>query len=526
VPVRRLRTLLLIAAVASSGVSIAGTPGTPLHIGHITIDAVSVYSEAEVTHGRFYRLVNLLHVQTRTELLRRFLLFHEGDPYDPAKLAETERNLRNFDFLESASVTASLPHDGLVDVAVVTHDALTTDINADFSNDGGIAAYSVDVTQKDLFGTGSSLDLHTEHGIERNANTIELMHPAALGPYWNLDTLYSNNSDGNEEKFDLERPLFSYTTPWTASLLFDRLLRNERIFAQGEVAARFRQGHRQLAISRSKVLHADQNGSSSIVAGLDLLDDSFSHLPERPLDIIPVGRHFRFLDGGYEWTGFRFVKLDFVDRDLREQDFNLGRFTSLHAAISPPSSGSRSMTVRLRASEGIGYAFSDHSFVIGQISASTRAPNDRNTLIALDGRSVTRFQTRYPQAFVTRIRLDLGWQLDRDVQFLADGQSGLRAYPDFAFEGSRRLIVNAEHRLFLGRELLQVFGPGIAVFADSGQAVNGPFRGMKSDIGVGLRIGIARIDSALIRIDWAYALNASPLNHRGPVWSISTMQAF
>jgi hypothetical protein len=31
---------------------------------------------------------------------------------------------------------------------------------------------------------------------------------------------------------------------------------------------------------------------------------------------------------------------------------------------------------------------------------------------------------------------------------------------------------------------------------------------------------------ALIRLDWAYALNASPLNRRGPVWSISTMQAF
>jgi hypothetical protein len=33
--------------------------------------------------------------------------------------------------------------------------------------------------------------------------------------------------------------------------------------------------------------------------------------------------------------------------------------------------------------------------------------------------------------------------------------------------------------------------PGIAVFADSGQAVDGPFRGMKSDAGAGLRIGIA-----------------------------------
>jgi hypothetical protein len=80
--------------------------------------------------------------------------------------------------------------------------------------------------------------------------------------------------------------------------------------------------------------------------------------------------------------------------------------------------------------------------------------------------------------------------------------------------------------VFLGRELLQLFGPSVALFADSGQAVDGSFRGMKSDAGIGLRIGIARYDGALIRIDWAYAFNASPLNRRGGVVSVSTSQAF
>ena len=148
--------------------------------------------------------------------------------------------------------------------------------------------------------------------------------------------------------------------------------------------------------------------------------------------------------------------------------------------------------------------------------------------MSFDLRSVARFDAKYPQAFVARLRLDLGWQLDRDVQFFADGQNGLRAYPDFAFEGSRRLVVNAEQRIFLGREILQIFGPSIAFFADSGQAVHGDLslRGMKSDVGLGLRIGIERFDSALLRFDLAYALNSSPLNHRGRVFSISTMQAF
>ncbi|MBV8545271.1 MAG: hypothetical protein JO093_05790 [Acidobacteria bacterium] len=518
---RSFPLLLLLAVLVSNRVAAA----QPLRVGRIVIDAVPVYSAAEARQGRLYTLLNLLHIQTRAALLRRFLLFHEGEPFDPALLAETERNLRLFDFLESVSVTASAPHDGVVDVSVVTHDALTTVPNASFSNEGGIATYSADVTQLDLFGSGASINVLSEHGVKRNVAAVEVIHPAVFGPHWRLDTLWSKNSDGDEERIALDRPMDSYTAPWSAGFLAEHLLRTERIFAGGSVASRFGNDHRELSAFRSLVLRSAPNGSSSLIGGIDLSDDTFAPLPDRPHDVIPASRHFRFLEGGYEWTGVQYMKFNYIDRDLRDQDFNLGRFTTLRAAVSPALRG-RALTFRLRAAAGAGHAFSERSFVTGQISASTRAPRDRNTIISFDGRSVVRFDTRFPQAFVTRARVDAGWQLDRDVQFLADGQSGLRAYPDFAFEGRRRIILNAEHRMFLGHELFQLLGPGVAVFVDSGQAGNGPLRGMKSDAGVGLRVGIARLNAALIRVDWAYAFNRSPHSRRGVVWSISTAQAF
>jgi hypothetical protein len=497
-----------------------------LRIGRITIDATPVFNASEAGGG-FYRGANLLHVQTRPELLRRFLLFKEGDPYDPEKLAETERNLRLFDFLTSVSVTAGPPHNGVVDVAVVTHDAWTTDVTGDFSNEGGKSTYDVDVMQKDLFGSGSALDIRTESGIERRAHSIQFLTPALFGPYWNLDAFYSRNSDGNEERLQLDRPQFSYTRRWATSFLFDHDLRNERIFALGEVSARFRHEHRRITFSRSYVLATNHNGTSSIVGGVDLVDDSFANLHARPLDTIPASRHFRFLDAGFESTRFHFVKLDYIDRDRLEQDFNLGSVASLHVSVSPRVSSDRPARWRLRLSESVGHKFSEGSFFIAQAGASARAPGNRNGIVFGDLRFISRWHTRYPQTFVARARADVGSQLDRDVQFYADAQNGLRAYPDFAFEGSRRFVVNAEHRLFLGRELLHIFGPGVAVFVDSGQAGNRVLRlhGMKTDAGVGLRIGIAPL-GALIRIDLSYAFDSSPLNRPGRVISISTLQAF
>src|SRR4029077_3175054 len=407
----------------------------PVRIGTISIKALPFFSAEEASQGSFYRGANALAVRTRVAFLRRFLLFKEGDPINPTKLAETERNLRQFDFLKSASVTAAPPHDVVVDVAVVTQDAWTTNVNADFSNDGGIAAYDFDVTQEDLVGTGGELELQLDHGVERRANSIQFFHPAVLGPYWNLHALLSKNSDGNEEKLQLDRPLYSYSTPWTMSFLYDHDLRNARYFREGQVAARFRQEHREWLLERSRGLHAGPTGSSRLVAGIDLLDDSFEPLPSRPLDLIPDSRHFRVLQVGYDSTGFHYLKLDYVDHDLREQDFNLGRQISVRIGASPRISSTRPAFLLFRGSESAGLEFSDRSFLLSRIDVSTRAPHDRNTIVSAESRFVSRFRTRYPQSFVSRIRIDSGWQLDRDVQFLADGQNGLRAYPDFAFEG-------------------------------------------------------------------------------------------
>src|SRR5262249_46557200 len=159
---------------------------------------------------------------------------------------------------------------------------------------------NVDVAQRDLLGSGSTLDLRAERNTERRTNAVEFLSPAALGAYWNLDALYARSSDGDEQKIALERPLYSHATPWTANVLFDHLTRNARIFSEGAVAARFRQRHRELAMSRSFGLHSGATGSSRLVAGIDFLDDAFAQLPEHPLDILPDARHFHFIDFGYE----------------------------------------------------------------------------------------------------------------------------------------------------------------------------------------------------------------------------------
>ena len=95
----------------------------PPRIGSITVTTLDVFTPKEASAGWAYRTTNRLHMQTRESVIRQFLLFAEGDPYDPTRLAQTERNLRALDFIKSATVTASEPHDGVVNVFVITQDS-------------------------------------------------------------------------------------------------------------------------------------------------------------------------------------------------------------------------------------------------------------------------------------------------------------------------------------------------------------------------------------------------------------------
>src|SRR5712691_10078658 len=244
------RVWIVIALLTSSA------RADTLRIGTITVKLTPLFSAAEGGTAGLYRIADRIQVTTRAALIRRFLLFDEGDELDEAKLRESERNLRKLDFLESVSIKASPPHDGVVDIIVETHDAFTTDINADFSNDGGRALYDFDVTQKNLFHRGGDFDLRVANGLYRRTTSLGVIDPEMFGPYWTAAAFAAISSDGNEQRLSVERPLYSYTTKLTALASVDHLLQNARTFRSGVIDSIFRQSHGEAAIQAGRVIRA------------------------------------------------------------------------------------------------------------------------------------------------------------------------------------------------------------------------------------------------------------------------------
>jgi hemolysin activation/secretion protein len=119
---------------------------------------------------------------------------------------------------------------------------------------------------------------------------------------------------------------------------------------------------------------------------------------------------------------------------------------------------------------------------------------------------------------------------DNDKELLLGGESGLRGYSVREFSGNKKLFISVEDRLFLKDDLWELISVGGALFYDAGMVwkkdeVVG-LRGIKSDIGIGLRFGISRSSaSEVIRVDIAYALNGSSADKRW-VLTIKSGQIF
>lgn len=515
------------------GPALAATSGAPsaLRVGTVTIDSQDVYSEHEASRGFLYRAADRLHFETRTSVIEQFLLFREGDDYRPERLAETERNLRALHFLKSASVVASEPHDGVVDVTVTTQDAWSIAPETQAGSKGGAATLGVDISDSNFLGYGKQLEIGWDRNIDRSGTSVDYDDPAFFAPYWDAHFTYRQNSDGYNHRANIRRPFFSFATQWSADFSFSALRQHDKLYAAGVAFDRFREDHQRYAIGLGRALTNSDHFANRIVTGIRYERDEFDALPEGTgLAGVPGPRDFRYLFVRYEHAENEFVKLNFVNKDLRYEDYNLGRQYSAEAAVSPQLLGAARTSGFARLTGSEGYRIGANGFVMPSLALESRIDRGFDNAIGTANVSmIQRFERKRPSALVGRIALTNGWNTDSEVQFFADGLTGLRGYRAHAFAGKRALVMNVEHRFYLGREVLQLLSPGFVVFADAGNATNGSFPklfDLQTDVGVGIRIGLPRTPKNLLRVDLAYALNADPRGKRGLLVSVSSGQAF
>jgi len=313
----------------------------PVYIRRVVVNTAEVFGPEE-DRGFLNRGANALHVVTLESTVRRLLIFEEGDVYDPAVLAEAERNLRALGLFRSVSIVAGEVRDGVVDVQVNTQDAWTVQVGLSAGSGGGDMRGGIALGEKNFLGTGSQLRFAFAKDQERTYRSVELLTPNFLLPFTTAHVLYANNSDGSARILEVRRPFYSTAAPWSAEIAYADTRRDEFTYAEGgAVQSTYGADHFRLLAAYGVALPAEEGNASRLSIGLDLREDRFraASTGGTEPDALPADRRFRYVFLQYEVLHSDFLKWNYVNHDVRYEDIGVGPRLLLRLGISPAAFG-------------------------------------------------------------------------------------------------------------------------------------------------------------------------------------------
>lgn len=507
------------ATVAPSGRATVVCRGQP-------IDALVIHSSAPSV-ANLQRLpaaaavARAVHMTTRPELIRRYLLLGRGDPCDELRRAESERILRAQPFIADAEVHVVANEDGTVDLEVHTIDetaiVLGGAVRARSPGVTGLLLGNANVSGQGIYGSAG-----WRHGDGfRDGWSARATDHQFLGKPVTLGLAGERNPLGGAWRLEGARPYytdlqrFAWRARVGAQLEFTEIRRpdGERPLVEvdrgfydlGAIARVGLPGHLAL-LGLSLSGERARSGARLVFADTGVMHDAgplpVAYSPHR------VGRVNALLG----LRGIRFVRVEGLDALTATQDLPVGFQV---ASLVGHSSGVLGATESDVAIAGDLYAGTTN----GRSTLRVQAQGEgRRALgksvwddVLTSGRAV--HYLRLSPAHVNQVALEWSGAYRQRVPFqllLGVPLGGVRGYEQATFAGGQRVVLRAEERVALG-DVRRIADVGIALFADVGKQWAGdvPFgvtTPVRTSVGFSLLAAAPMRSARMWRADFALPL--------------------
>ncbi len=489
----------------------------PPMVHAVVIQRADIFDAQELTKW-YARVANGLHIMTRESVIRREILFRAGEPYDSARVAETERNLRALGIFRRVTIDTVRSDSGLV-VRVRARDAWSTQGDARISSGGGEVIYSLSLNEINFLGTGSRAGAAYRKDPDRTALSLAYRSRRFLGKDVALNMFLDARSDGTIFSGSVGRPFRSLDSR-SAYSLFGTV---------GDFTVlRFRNGNPEPAQVLRRKLGLGRLGGVWIVKGNrhrqlqasltgqlrrdDFVPDSAIPAPFPKTVTAALGSAMTLVTP-------RFAVTRGVLGFGREEDVNLTTSVTLGVWAAPEFLGypvnGVGLTFNLRTGLPVGQGYL--RFGVDANGLFTGEGADSGTVVL--GSTVA---LKPGARQVVFLHGEVGWQRNPTpgAEFDLGLAFGLRAFRAHSYTGTRMFYTSAEIRHVFAREALGLFGMAVAAFVDYGGAWF-PDEPRRSgwDAGFGIRAGINRSnDVDAFRIDLVYRF---PSDVAPPGWVFS-----
>jgi len=304
-------------------------------IRNITIRQVPIFggninNPAAYNPNRLENFVNKTHITTNEKIIKRNLLFMEGEKISSLVISDNERLLRQLPFMDDARIIIVPVSEDEADIVVVTRDIYS--LGADFTYRGKSKG-SVWIYDKNIFGAGHELKFEIPYsstttnspglGVNYFINNIGKT-------FINLSLNYYNGLGKNAYGFNVNRKLISSETKYAFGITLKRILTSHNLDTL-PVPEPLKYNYQDYWLMRSFMVN--RQTVSRIITGIRFINNNVYQKPDIMPDIYYSLQQYRLYLASLSFSMQKYYKTSFIYSYGRTEDIPYGTLLRVTSGI-------------------------------------------------------------------------------------------------------------------------------------------------------------------------------------------------
>jgi hypothetical protein len=198
-----------------------------IEIQRLDVFGSNIYNPLISNPNKIENILNKTHLNTNDFIIRKNLLFSEGDTISPLRLSDNERILRTLPFINDSRIVVIPVSDDEADIVVITRDVYSLGASIDYSS---LRKGTVSIFEKNLLGLGHEFRLDIPFdtnlpdspgfGLSYKVNNISKS-------FINMNIFYFNGLGKKNYGISFDRKLISYTTKYAGGISISEMFTTE-----------------------------------------------------------------------------------------------------------------------------------------------------------------------------------------------------------------------------------------------------------------------------------------------------------
>ncbi|MGQ9619866.1 MAG: hypothetical protein ACUVTX_02640 [Bacteroidales bacterium] len=290
----------------------------------------NIYNPAAFNPNRLEKFLNSTHINTNEKVLRRYLLFREGDTISPLVITDNERILRQLPYIDDARIIIAPVSENEADIIIITKDIYS--LGGDFTyrapNKGSVWIYD-----NNILGMGHEMKIEIPYsstssdspglGINYRINNI-------AKSFINLGLRYYDGLGKNTYGFNFNRPLLSSETKHAFGIDIYKTVTTHDLDTL-PIPEPLKYTFQDYWFLRSFMV--DRRSVSRIIGGIRYINNNVYQKPDISPDIYYSLQRYRLYLASLSFSMQKYYKTSFIYSYGRTEDIPYGTLIRITSGI-------------------------------------------------------------------------------------------------------------------------------------------------------------------------------------------------